>query len=51
MRPSLVLQPRASNDTKLGNVNLITCVGTTVRENALVTPCRMVKYDGEKRDL
>jgi hypothetical protein len=45
---SLVLQPRASNDTKLGNVQLITCVGTTVRDNALVTPYRMVEYDERK---
>jgi hypothetical protein len=45
---SLVLQPRPSNDTRLDNVQLITGVGITVRENALVTPCRMVEYDERK---
>jgi hypothetical protein len=48
MRRPLVLQPQASNDTKFGNVHIITCAGAAVRENALVTLCRMVKYDQEK---
>lgn len=41
----------SSNDTKLGNAHLSTYARTAVRENALVTPYRMVEYDKEKRDL
>lgn len=51
MRPPLVLQLEAPNDTRFGIVSLITCAGAAVSENALVTPRRMVKYDKEKRDL